>query len=296
MFITNRTILLLVLGAVLSSTANSTGVTVPSCTDAVESQITTPPAPPSQTVEKRANSAVTCSEWSILNNGTQSTFLPPVDSELKLHLGPSYLFTCRGEVNTCVVGSSTPYWHCGDPTASQIWYTSCYDFPAVSHDGNNNYWYVNSTTSSVKTLIFLHSSPQNRPYCGTWSLITGTKTYSTFGCDTTKADQTLVRRSTITVTSVVSTATAFVVANEAAGNANHSGSPSNFAAALAGSLVGVGVAALLSIAIWLCMKKVRKDRKARAEVTGSIVVLSEKAEFVDEKARIKVVEVSVREL
>lgn len=71
MFVTNRTTVLLVLGSVLNSIVDATTLEVPVRTDVANSQITTPPSLPSpDTVEKRATSAVTCSEWIVLNNGT----------------------------------------------------------------------------------------------------------------------------------------------------------------------------------------------------------------------------------
>jgi hypothetical protein len=66
-------------------------------------------------------------------------------------------------VNTCILGSSTPYWHCGLPEAPATWYTSCYDFPATSHPGNNNYWYAPPKKIGTPGSILLTSEYYTQP-------------------------------------------------------------------------------------------------------------------------------------
>lgn len=69
MFITSRTTILLVLGSVLGSIVDATTVEVPARTNVANSLITTPPSLSLKKIERRVTSAVTCSEWVVVDNG-----------------------------------------------------------------------------------------------------------------------------------------------------------------------------------------------------------------------------------
>jgi len=118
-------------------------------------------------------------------------------------------------------------------------------------------------------------SQQSRPYCATWSIITNSYTYSTFGCDTTPGgDKTLIPIPTGTSPgSLPAASNSSQSTEENGGIQDHVGgiisSHTNVAAAIAGTLLGVVAALLLALGIWWFMLK-REEEKARGrvELTG----------------------------
>ncbi len=142
-------------------------------------------------------------------------------------------------------------------------------------------------------------SQQARPYCATWSIITNSYTYSTFGCDTTPGgDKTLIPIPTATSPGSLTTiSNPSQSTEESGGIQDHIGgiisSRTNLAAAIAGTLLGFVTALLLSLGIWWFMLK-KEEEKARGQV--ELVEINEGADLSDSEEKISGIEVTIVEL